>query len=91
MKSVSVSYFQEHCLELLAHLDAQGLIITQDGKTIAKVIPHEEIIHKQQDDEWKREVLNGSLRDKIKIHGDILSTGIRWDAESGHPHSGLHN
>ena len=35
-------------------------------------------------------VLNGSLRDKVKIHGDIYSTGIKWDAESGHPHSPLH-
>ncbi len=82
MKSVGASYFKEHCLELLAQLDAQGLIITQDGKPIAKVIPQEEIPHEQQDDDWKRAVLNGSLRDKITIHGDIFSTGIRWDAES---------
>ena len=82
MKSVGASYFKEHCLELLTQLDAQGLIITQDGKPIAKVIPHEEIPHEQRDDEWKAAVLIGSLRDKITIHGDIFSTGIRWDAES---------
>ena len=82
MKSVGAFYFKEHCLELLAQLDAQGLIITQDGKPIAKVIPHEEIPREQQDDEWKSSVLIGSLRDKITIHGDIFSTGIRWNAES---------
>ena len=91
MKSVGASYFKEHCLELLAHLDAEGLVIHEDGEPIAKVIPHKEPIHKQQDDEWKRAILNGSLQDKIKIHGDIFSTGIRWDAESGHPDSDLHN
>ena len=80
MKSVGASYFKEHCLELLAQLDAQGLIITQDGKPIAKVIPHEP--YEQEDLEWQREVLNGSLRGKVTIHGDIFSTGIRWDAES---------
>ena len=53
MKSVGISYFKEHCLELLAQLDAEGLVVTQDGKPIAKVIPHEEPIHKQQDDEWE--------------------------------------
>lgn len=91
MKSVGVAYFQKHCPELLAKLDAEGLVIHEDGKPIAKVIPHEEPIHKQQNNEWKRAILNGSLRDQIKIHGDIFSTGITWDAESGHPHNSLHN
>ena len=92
MKSVGASYFKEHCLELLAQLDAQGLVITQDGKPIAKVIPQEPPPSEPEDEdkEWKSAVLNGSLRGKIKIHGDIFSTGIRWDAESGHPHSSLH-
>lgn len=90
MKSVGASYFKEHCLEILAQLNAEGLVITQDGRPIAKVIPLEEVPDPQQDDQWKRDVLNGSLRDKITIHGDIFSTGIRWDAESGHPHSDLH-
>ena len=91
MKSVGASYFKEHCLELLAQLDAEGLVIHQNGKAIAKIIPHEGDFGEQQTDEWKQEILNGSLRDKVKIHGDIYSTGIRWDAESGHPHSGLHH
>ena len=86
MKSVGASYFKEHCLELLAQLNAEGLIIAQDGKPIAKVTPLEE-----GPTELQLAVLNGSLRDKVKIYGDILSTGIRWDAESGHPHSPLHH
>ena len=90
MKSVGAAYFKEHCLELLAQLNAEGLVITQDGNPIAKVTPLGENIAKQQDDEWRRAVLNGSLKDKIKIHGDIFSTGIRWDAESGHSDSDLH-
>lgn len=86
MKSVGAAYFKEHCLELLAQLDAEGLVITKDGKLIAKVTPLEE-----GPTELQLAVLNGSLKDKIKIHGDIFSTGIRWDAESGHPHSPLHH
>ena len=82
MKSVGVAYFQKHCLELLAQLNAEGLVITQDGKPIAKVIPPEEVPDQLQDDEWKSAALIGSLKDKITIHGDIFSTGIRWDAES---------
>ena len=86
MKSVGVAWFKEHCVELLAELDSQGLIITKDGKPIAKVTPLEE-----GPTELQLAVLNGSLRDKVKIYGDIFSTGIRWDAESGHPHSPLHH
>ena len=86
MKSVGAAYFKEHCLELLAHLDAEGLVVTKDGKLIAKVTPLEE-----GPTELQLAVLNGSLKDKIKIHGDIFSTGIRWDAESGYPHSPLHH
>ncbi len=91
MKSVGVSYFQKHCPELLDQLDAQGLIITRDGEAIDKVVSIEEAPDQLQDDEWKSAVLIGSLKDKITIHGDIFSTGIRWDAEFGHPHSPLHH
>ena len=82
MNSVGAGYFKEHCLELLTGLGAQGLVITLDGKPIAKVIPHEEAPQQKLDDEWKSAVLLGSLKGKITIHGDIFSTGIRWDAES---------
>jgi len=41
------------------------------GKPIARVIPYSQ----QPAD------LIGCLRSKIKIQGDILSTGISWDAD----------
>ena len=75
MKSVGAPYFKEHCLELLAQHDAQGLVITQDGKPIAKVIPLEPC--EQEDDAVRRAALIGSLRGEVAIHGDIFSTGIR--------------
>ena len=77
MKSVGAAYFKEHCLELLAHLDAEGLVVHQNGKAIAKVTPLDE-----GPTELQLAVLNGSLEGKVKIHGDIFSTGIRWDAEA---------
>lgn len=43
-----------------------------DGKPVARLIPADSAC---QD-------LIGSMKDKIQIHGDILSTGIEWDAES---------
>lgn len=80
MNSVGVAYFQKHCPELLAQLNAEGLLITRDGKPIAKVIPCEP--SEQENDEVQWASLIGSLKDQIVIKGDIFSTGIRWDAES---------
>ncbi len=72
MKTISATNFKEHVLELLDTVGPEGLIITKHGKPVAKLMPvgadSAELI--------------GSLRGRIKIHGDILSAGIRWDAES---------
>ena len=77
MKTVSVADFKEQCLELLDKLDDQPVVITKDGKPVARVIPYG-----HEPTEWQLAVLNGSLRDKVKIKGDIYSVGVQWDAES---------
>lgn len=86
MKTIETTEFKDQCLELLEQLDAHDLVITRNGKPIAKVVPC-----KEGPTELQLAVLNGSLRDKVKIYGDIYSTGIKWDAESGHPDSPLHH
>ncbi len=72
MKSIGAAKFKEQCLALLDNLDADGLVITKHGKPVARVLPFE-----RQDSE-----LIGSLRHKIKVRGDIYSTGLRWDADA---------
>ena len=72
MKTVSAAKFKEQCLALLDRVDADGIIITKHGKPVAKLVP----VHA---DSAK---LIGSLKGKIKIKGDIMSTGVKWDAES---------
>jgi antitoxin (DNA-binding transcriptional repressor) of toxin-antitoxin stability system len=69
---INASKFKEQCLSLLDDLSAEGLVITKRGKPVAKVIP----INSGCAD------LIGSMKGKLKIKGDILSTGIRWEAES---------
>ena len=54
------------------HVDPEGIIITKHGKPVAKLVPI-------QTDSAK---LIGSFKGKIKIKGNILSTGVKWDAES---------
>ena len=72
MKTIGAAKFKEQCLALLDQLDDDGLVITKHGKPIARVVPCD-----QQDTD-----LIGSLRHKIKIRGDILTTGVRWDADA---------
>lgn len=70
MKEIGAAKFKEQCLALLDNLDAEGLVVTKHGKPVARVIPFA-----GNDGD-----LIGSLRGKLKIKGDIFSTGLRWDA-----------
>jgi len=72
MRQIPASKFKEQCLALLEDVDPDGIVITKRGKPIAKLIPLG----------TDSASLIGSLRGKLKIKGDLLSTGVRWHAES---------
>ena len=72
MKEIGAAKFKEQCLALLDQLDSDGLIVTKHGKPVARVIPYG-----TQDAD-----LIGSLRHKVRIRGDLFTTGIRWDANA---------
>jgi prevent-host-death family protein len=77
MELLAASKFKEQCLSLLDNLDPEGIIITKRGKPVARVVPVS----------TDCAGLIGSMKGRIKIKGDILSTGISWNAESRHAHS----
>jgi len=70
MKKIAAAKFKEQCLSLLDHLDSEGLIVTKHGKPVARVMP----IERASAD------LIGALQGRIKIKGDITSTGLTWEA-----------
>ncbi|CAN5737954.1 type II toxin-antitoxin system Phd/YefM family antitoxin [soil metagenome] len=70
MKEIGAAKFKEQCLAILDHLDAEGLIITKHGKPVAKLMP---VSRSGQD-------LIGSLGGKLRVVGEIESTGASWDA-----------
>ena len=72
MKAISASKFKEQCLYLLDHLEPDGLLITKHGKPVGRLLPAN----------TQCATLIGSWKGKIRIKGNILSTGLRWDAES---------
>jgi prevent-host-death family protein len=71
MKQIAAAKFKEQCLSLLDEVDQEGLVITKRGKPVAKLIPIGA----------DSAGLIGSLTGKLKIKGDILSTGVRWNAQ----------
>jgi prevent-host-death family protein len=72
VQTINASKFKEQCLSLLENLDPEGIVITKHGKPLARLIPASSDCAE----------LIGSMKDKIKVHGDILSTGLKWNAQS---------
>jgi antitoxin (DNA-binding transcriptional repressor) of toxin-antitoxin stability system len=71
VRTISASEFKAKCLDLLDHVPPDGLAITKRGKTVARLFP-------ERADAMR---FYGSIPDAV-ISGDILSTGVKWDAES---------
>ena len=71
MKRIGAAKFKEQCLAILDEVDSEGIVITKRGKPVAKLIP----INAESGD------LIGALEGKLRIKGDILSTGVRWHAQ----------
>jgi prevent-host-death family protein len=72
MKQIPAARFKEQCLSILDHVDEEGIVITKRGKPVAKLIP----IRTESAE------LIGKLRGRVKVKGDVLSTGLGWNAES---------
>ena len=72
MKQIGATQFKQQCLAILDRLSPDGVVITKHGRPVAKLIPIG----------TDSGALIGSLKGKLKIKGDTLSTGLRWDAQS---------
>ena len=76
-RTIKASEFKATCLRLMDEVAESGeeIIITKNGKPIAKLTPH----RKQPRRPWI-----GADRDIIRIHGDIVSPiDVVWEAEQG--------
>ncbi|MEZ0326725.1 MAG: type II toxin-antitoxin system Phd/YefM family antitoxin [Fimbriimonas sp.] len=70
MKTMSATEFKAKCLNILEHVPTEGLAITKRGKTVARLYPE------------RQDILRFMGTAPGMIKGDILSTGVKWDAES---------
>ncbi len=72
MKTMGAAKFKEQCLSVLDRVDLDGVVITKHGKPVAKLVPIS----------TDGAALIGSLKGKLRIRSDILSTNLDWDAQS---------
>jgi len=72
MRTIGAAKFKEQCLSLLDSVGPEGIVITKHGKPVAKLIRIER----------ESSTLIGTLRGKIHVKADILSTGLEWHAQS---------
>jgi antitoxin (DNA-binding transcriptional repressor) of toxin-antitoxin stability system len=68
-RQIGAERFKEQRLAILDSLEADGIVITKHGQPIATLMPIE----------TDSSALNGALAGRLKIQGDILSTGVRRD------------
>jgi prevent-host-death family protein len=71
MKRIGAAQFKQECLSVLDRLSPEGIIITKHGRPVAKLIPLG----------TDSASMIGCLKGKLKIRGDVLSTGLRWHAQ----------
>ncbi|MBL8755995.1 MAG: hypothetical protein JNK15_22055 [Planctomycetes bacterium] len=61
MRTITGTQLQQQCLDLLANLDPDGVVVVRNGRPVARLVP----IGPCAD-------LIGSMRARIRIHGDIV-------------------
>lgn len=73
-ETVTASVFKSKCLRLLIEVAETGkeAVITKRGNKVARLVRFDE----------KPEKIFGRMKGTVKIHGDIFSTGQKWNADS---------
>jgi prevent-host-death family protein len=71
VKKIGAAQFKARCLQLLDQVGPDGIVVTKHGRPVARLVPIG----------GEGRALIGSLKGKIRIKGNILSTGLHWDAE----------
>jgi prevent-host-death family protein len=72
-RTLTATEFKAKCLHILDHLEPGGLIVTKRGQPVARILPVASVDNSR---------LIGSLKDEVKVLGNIFSTGEKWNAES---------
>jgi prevent-host-death family protein len=69
---IGAAEFKARCLRLLEELGPEGLVVTKRGRPVARVVPFEPTLA----------AFDGVLAGRVEVLGDVLSTGLAWEAEA---------
>ena len=70
MKTIPAAKFKAECLAILDRLEPDGVLVTKHGRPVARVVPAS----------TGTADLIGALATRLRIRGDVMSTGARWTA-----------
>lgn len=73
MDTISASQLRAKGVSILKSKGPEGVIVAKRGRPVARLIPYRSDCAD----------LIGCMKGRLKIKGNILSSGIRWNAESG--------
>lgn len=77
MKRVPIAEFKAHCSQYIEEASNEDIVITKHGKPVARVVAEAPLKKRSFWDFY------GALPDiVVDPSDDLLSTGVRWDAES---------
>lgn len=68
MRRIPTEEAKEQFLELIEQLDNEDVVITKDGEPVARLTKYPGSFAKYI----------GSMKDEIKVHGDIINVNDRW-------------
>jgi antitoxin (DNA-binding transcriptional repressor) of toxin-antitoxin stability system len=68
MKQIAAATFKKQCLALIDDVDPDGIVITKDGKPVAKLIPLGR----------DSATVAGSPDDRVKAAGKAAPAGQEW-------------
>ena len=72
MVTITASEFKAKCLNIMDNLNDEGVVVTKRGKPVARIVPYEQGFAQ----------FIGCMEGKVEVYGDIMSTGVEWDAAS---------
>ncbi len=75
-KNIPASEFKAKCLALLDEVrdERKEIVVTKRGVAVARLVPMAPAL--------PTKAAGGLMKGTVQIHGDLFSTGERWDADA---------
>lgn len=76
-KTISATDLRAKCFKILDELKPEGIIITKRRRPVARLTPIPPPVRTVDNSRFF-----GCMKGKVKIQGNIFSTGVKWEAKA---------